>query len=1211
MIISTVIIANVHYPTTHSVMDLKLLYPPPSSSRNSCDALYSILSTPHFPTSNCAFFYLKKTLFVKMQIKTHFPADPPMPNATVIYDNAERGDGGDVLMEECNTANPDPQLGEPTFYGPIPVYDNPFVEQMGGGAAKCSKSSDPVPWNFWHHVPLTSLGANTPESRNFAHRHAQMVLSPSQPSTLQDAQNLGVNFFDGLDDKVLASLAYDHSSSFSSLEDEHSQACSASVKQCAKQVSAPDDEVAPAKAAKDTTPPIDVDVNTTPASHSLLEDFFLAGGFEPLVIPSGVSILHAPNAATTFTPTLSDSDTTDPFLQELATSPSKAPQKTSSRDHPSTPPSKPSSQKTSSEGRPSKTALKQCQRGFMHIDKIFVELADSLGRPVSQVEKWFFLGMKGSRSTSEWNLYQAYFFKHCEEELQRCGRCEDTDSDCWPSFQEKYNDSTEAFLRAALELDHVHHQNETVQQRSRNFQRHCAKLEKINQDGVENRFQTFAIIVGDCLQEDQGLGTIVVTPGLKNFVANWLKLDDASFLGLAKCEAYNVVAERITEDVDPLQLINDLNKTFDSIDAELKHPLTPAAAVEKLDNNDNGCLEDDSNVISSCKKHLIMILKAATEVRKKVPYLEIDSDNDKQIIPPPVNKKDHSGHPLPVSKKQPISKPVYMISSDSEEVAPPPVQQPPPTRHISTVSPDSDFGDFSPMKKNPSSPLLKKCVVIITSDIEDNEVLVDSKKRHKLSPPDASEDPVGSGDDYVHEQEVESESGRTRTPQKHRTRSTNGRGRKGKERAKDRVKESNDASSGPTGARTTRTTTAKNTSAVPSSPGSITTPDIVPQLCVKRTIPLEPGTATTSKAMHRSIGLTKSGNKPTAPAASITPTASSTTSAHTPALSGLPRLDPAPSATAPLADSTPRSVASAEMLPPTSQNLQAACHCSQTGQDLVNSFPAPRLNHSQVPAVSIDSLPHPTPDLHANHPPTSCEGSDHQFLTSHEGHPATSHDNHVSSVLCESCPPASHGNRPPPTSLENCTPPTSLENRPHPALHGNHALPTSHESRSLFASRGSHPPGLYGNSSLPSSHAGHPPPASHENHPPSTSHKSHAPPSSHENCSLQPPLHHPSNGDSLQLNRPATPMPHPPFLENGHYDNEDCYFGQDYEYDAEMYDDRDYPVDSGYMNYAQNAPVAGPMYNLPRPYTTGAPRGNPRYAPHSYPHQGPSGPMRY
>ncbi|KNZ76921.1 hypothetical protein J132_10868 [Termitomyces sp. J132] len=164
--------------------------------------------------------------------------------------------------------------------------------------------------------------------------------------------------------------------------------------------------------------------------------------------------------------------------------------------------------------------------------------------------------MKGSRTTSEWNLYQAYFPGHHEEELQHCGLQDGTDSDCWPSFQTKYGNNTKAVLQAALELDRVH----------------CAKLEKLNQEGVEKCYQTFAIVVGDCVQKDQGLGMIVATPGLTDFVSKHLKLDNETLLGLIKCKAYNAVSKRITEDINPEKLVNELNKAFDLIEAELKLP---------------------------------------------------------------------------------------------------------------------------------------------------------------------------------------------------------------------------------------------------------------------------------------------------------------------------------------------------------------------------------------------------------------------------------------------------------------------------------------------------------------------------------------------------------------------------------------------------------------------------------------------------------------
>ncbi|KAG6880904.1 hypothetical protein C0993_003722, partial [Termitomyces sp. T159_Od127] len=122
-------------------------------------------------------------------------------------------------------------------------------------------------------------------------------------------------------------------------------------------------------------------------------------------------------------------------------------------------------------------------------------------------------------------MYQGYFANHHEEELKRCNLEDGMDADCWPSFQKEYGGNTETFLRAALDLDHVLTQKETFQQRARSFNKLCGKMEKLIEEGIANRFQTFSIVVGDCVNEDKGLGAIYTSPSLENFTQKRLKLD--------------------------------------------------------------------------------------------------------------------------------------------------------------------------------------------------------------------------------------------------------------------------------------------------------------------------------------------------------------------------------------------------------------------------------------------------------------------------------------------------------------------------------------------------------------------------------------------------------------------------------------------------------------------------------------------------------------
>ncbi|KAG5716868.1 hypothetical protein E4T56_gene3389 [Termitomyces sp. T112] len=115
--------------------------------------------------------------------------NPLSPNSTAMYNEVECGGvNDDISMEDDNPANAHPLFSNPTYYGPIPVYNNnPFVEQMGGG------------WNFHQHISLTSLGSNTMEGHNSAHHCVEVTPSPFQPPTLQArSQSPDKDFFEGL-----------------------------------------------------------------------------------------------------------------------------------------------------------------------------------------------------------------------------------------------------------------------------------------------------------------------------------------------------------------------------------------------------------------------------------------------------------------------------------------------------------------------------------------------------------------------------------------------------------------------------------------------------------------------------------------------------------------------------------------------------------------------------------------------------------------------------------------------------------------------------------------------------------------------------------------------------------------------------------------------------------------------------------------------------
>ncbi|KAG6901224.1 hypothetical protein C0995_015058, partial [Termitomyces sp. Mi166 len=196
---------------------------------------------------------------------------------------------------------------------------------------------------------------------------------------LNSAKDQVNDFLDSLDNNIIASLAYNCSSSFSSLESERLLAVLASVK---GSLTAYKDASC---AAKDSSVSIKED---KPAEHFLLEDFYIASEYQEILLPSGSKTSEAPHAAS-LSPVLSSNDILDPLIQKSIFSgnlPKKPlPPATC------TPLSKLFSQNVLPfEGCPSHAALKQCEKSFVCIEEIFVKLAHSLQQPVSLVKKMYF-----------------------------------------------------------------------------------------------------------------------------------------------------------------------------------------------------------------------------------------------------------------------------------------------------------------------------------------------------------------------------------------------------------------------------------------------------------------------------------------------------------------------------------------------------------------------------------------------------------------------------------------------------------------------------------------------------------------------------------------------------------------------------------------------------------------------------------------------------
>ncbi|KAG5335778.1 hypothetical protein C0989_000366 [Termitomyces sp. Mn162] len=242
-----------------------------------------------------------------------------------------------------------------------------------------------------------------------------MFPSPTKSPILQDIAL--EDMLASLNDKAIASMAFDHSSSFSSLDIKNLTSAPIENIPAPSQDTCAPDGCAATSAEEDFAP--------ARRSHkSLLEEFFTAGGFAPIILLPGPADSKNQDVPSS-TPTVSSNESPDPFIQEdvIANTAEKESPQVSSHVTPSvhTPLSKASIPKVSPEGHLSNPALEHCEESFMHIEDIFVEFADELNQPILVIKKWFFAGLKGSWTMSTWNLYQIYFPNHCKEELEHCG----------------------------------------------------------------------------------------------------------------------------------------------------------------------------------------------------------------------------------------------------------------------------------------------------------------------------------------------------------------------------------------------------------------------------------------------------------------------------------------------------------------------------------------------------------------------------------------------------------------------------------------------------------------------------------------------------------------------------------------------------------------------------------------------------------------------
>ncbi|KAG6825177.1 hypothetical protein H0H92_004464 [Tricholoma furcatifolium] len=523
------------------------------------------------------------------------------PNTTLASDLAEQG------------------AASPAFFGSIPAAHHSLDDITGKSIHHSRPRRPPTPPKAWSQrqqmeVPLFALGAShrVPDVRAFG----TIDLDPSNPVSsttdeyrVMNGARAGTNFnpalsefLEGLDNDTIAGMAFDRSSDFSLSPDRpHPQTPLYYGSSPAPSAGSPTPFVIPSPShpgisclTEATGPGADaadeLAARSLPGPSSLLEQFMAAGQFQPVPVPSGPSASNP-----------------DPFGGHAIAVPSATLIQKSSQPATRSPASQ--SPAKGPGGRRSKTELEHCRAHYAVITRTFQDLAVVTNRSVAKLKDLYFAGGKGIRATSLWNFYQAYFVKHRQDELDRCGLEEGRDIDCWPSFQEAFGADTEAFLRTALELDRLVNQKETIQQRQRTFSKFCSKLDKVVNEGPENHFQVFAIAVGDCIEEDRGLGSVLFTGGLSEFPKR-LRTGEETLLALAKCVAYDAVAEKVIDDMDTIRLVDEVNESLNTIQAKLQDVANDDGGE---DEPDAGGAESDLDVFTSCKRHILNLFKSAAE----------------------------------------------------------------------------------------------------------------------------------------------------------------------------------------------------------------------------------------------------------------------------------------------------------------------------------------------------------------------------------------------------------------------------------------------------------------------------------------------------------------------------------------------------------------------------------------------------------------------
>ncbi|KAG6848865.1 hypothetical protein H0H93_013322 [Arthromyces matolae] len=199
-----------------------------------------------------------------------------------------------------------------------------------------------------------------------------------------------------------------------------------------------------------------------------------------------------------------------------------------------------------SPGRRTGATRESMNKAFLAIDSIFQQLALDVGLSTRQVHNaWLNShGIAGTRTN--WCRYQAYFAQHGEEEKQRVDNPAATASECYQSFKKLKN--WDAILSTFDDLQHTD-AGVTIRHRRRDFDGFIRRLEKLAKEMDKKQIDVYAVVVGNCVNEDAGLAKAVSTPGLQNLISQCLKLSEDEFLGFAKTEAFNSVATVASEDL--------------------------------------------------------------------------------------------------------------------------------------------------------------------------------------------------------------------------------------------------------------------------------------------------------------------------------------------------------------------------------------------------------------------------------------------------------------------------------------------------------------------------------------------------------------------------------------------------------------------------------------------------------------------------------------